>query len=159
MSASEGPRGGENRPSLAHRDPSDSPSYVLIEVARRFERALAAALRPLDLTGPQLSVLGGTLVLVDRGNEPSQRQIAQLLGWDEVTTGQVVRILERKELLHRAVARDRRARALSLTERGRATAAAAIETVDALDRTFFTPAQADQLRAVLGPLSSLATRP
>lgn len=144
---------------LAHRDPTDSPSNVLLDVAQRVRRAVAEALAGTGLTGPQLTVLGAVVVLTDRGRPPSQRDVATLTGVDEVTTGQVVRLLVQRGLLERAGTADRRVKALVATDPGLDACLAAVAAIDRMDRALFTPEESTRLIAVLLPHSSFADGP
>lgn len=140
---------------LANRDPTDSPSYVLLDVAQRVRRAVGEALAGTGLTGPQLNVLGAVVVLTDRGRPPSQRDVATLTGVDEVTTGQVVRLLLQRGMLERVETADRRVKALTATESGLATCLAAVAAIDRMDHALFGPEETARLIAALLPHSSL----
>jgi DNA-binding MarR family transcriptional regulator len=84
------------------REPLGNPGFPLWRVTLRWQRAVEAALRPLDLTRPQFVVLSGVWWLGRDGEPPSRRQLADRTGMDAMTTSQVARALEVKELLTRA---------------------------------------------------------
>ena len=123
-------------------------------VARRFD----AALRPLQLTSGQFSLL----MALNRLEPPSIGEVSALLAMDRTTLTANLKPLERRGLLNVAVdGRDKRGRRLSLTSAGRAVLIAAVpvwaETEAQIERGLARadPASADpgRLRAELRALS------
>jgi DNA-binding MarR family transcriptional regulator len=118
--------------------PNASPGFLLWHATLRWQRGVAQALRPLDLTHVQFVLLACTWWLNEQGQEPSQAALAAQAGTDIKMTSQVVRSLERKGLLERPVDEaDTRARRLRLTKRGARLAPRAIDVVEAVDADFF----------------------
>jgi len=118
--------------------PKDSPGFLLWHATLRWQRGVAEALRPLDLTHVQFVLLACTWWLNEQGEEPSQAALAAQAGADIKMTSQVVRSLERKGLIERAVDEsDTRARRLRVTKRGARLAPRAIDVVEAVDAEFF----------------------
>jgi DNA-binding MarR family transcriptional regulator len=118
--------------------PNASPGFLLWHATLRWQRGVAQALRPLDLTHVQFVLLACTWWLNEQGQEPSQAALAAQAGTDIKMTSQVVRSLERKGLLERPVDEaDTRARRLRLTKRGARLAPRAIDVVEAGDADFF----------------------
>lgn len=118
-------------------------------VARRFDEAL----RPLDLTNGQFSLL----MSLNRPEPARMRGVAGLLAMDRTTLTANLKPLERRGLLKIAVDRDdKRGRLLTLTAKGRALLAAAMpiwtRTHAELDRLLANPGP-DALRAGLRALS------
>jgi len=121
--------------------PDESPGFLLWHVTLRWQRDMAAALAPLDLTHVQFVLLASTWWLNQQGDRPNQLTLAHWAGTDVKMTSQVLRALEAKGLLTRAVdPDDTRARRLQVTEPGAKLAAQAIEVVEAADRSFFSVA-------------------
>jgi DNA-binding MarR family transcriptional regulator len=119
-------------------EPGDSPGFLLWHVTLRWQRDMSAALAPLDLTHVQFVLLATTWWLNTSGERPSQLTVARRAGTDVKMTSQVLRTLEAKGLLVRAVdSADTRARRLSVTDAGADLAARAVETVEAADAAFF----------------------
>jgi DNA-binding MarR family transcriptional regulator len=139
-------------------DPDDSPGFLLWHVTLRWQRAIAAALAPLDLTHVQFVLLATAWWLNSRGEEPSQLALARQAGTDVKMTSQVLRKLETKGLLRRDVdAADTRARRLHVTERGAELAVRALAAVESADAEFFGPvASLDPLLASLRLLADRA---
>jgi DNA-binding MarR family transcriptional regulator len=136
-------------------DPDDSPGFLLWHVTLRWQRAVAAALAPLDLTHVQFVLLATTWWLNSRGGQPNQLSLARQAGTDVKMTSQVLRKLEAKGLIRRDVdAADTRARRLRVTEHGSELAVQALAAVESADAEFFEPvADLPGLLAALRPLS------
>jgi DNA-binding MarR family transcriptional regulator len=80
-------------------------------LARRFDEAL----RPLDLTNGQFSLL----MSLNRPKPPGMRPVAALLAMDRTTLTAALKPLERRGLIQvKADPEDRRGRLLSLTRKG-----------------------------------------
>ena len=107
-------------------------------LARRFDEAL----RPLDLTHGQFSLLTS----LNRPEPPTMGSVASLLAMDRTTLTANLKPLERRGLVKVSVDRqDRRSRRLALTEAGRALLARAAPIwID-------THAQTERLLTALGP--------
>ena len=125
--------------------PNDSPGFLLWHATLRWQRGIAEALRPLDLTHVQFVLLACTWWLNEHGEQPNQVALAAQAGTDIKMTSQVVRSLERKGLIERAVDEsDTRARRLRVTRRGVRLAPRAIEVVEAVDAEFFADSSPTQ---------------
>src|SRR5205823_8381030 len=122
-------------------DPEDSPGFLLWHVTLRWQREIAAALAPLDLTHVQFVLLAAAWWLNSRGEDPNQLAVARQAGTDVKMTSQVLRKLEAKGLVRREVdPGDTRARRLRVTARGAKLAQRAIAVVEQADTAFFTAA-------------------
>ena len=119
-------------------EPGDSPGFLLWHATLRWQRGIAAALAPLDLTHVQFVLLACTWWLNTQGTHPNQVAVAAQAGTDVKMTSQVLRSLERKGLIERGVdSVDTRARRLRVTRRGAALAPRAIAVVEGVDARFF----------------------
>jgi DNA-binding MarR family transcriptional regulator len=83
--------------------PNDSPGFLLWHATLRWQRGVARALAPLDLTHAQFVLLACTWWLNEQGERPSQIALAGQAGTDIKMTSQVLRSLERKGLIEREV--------------------------------------------------------
>ncbi|HEY3713077.1 MAG TPA: MarR family transcriptional regulator [Jatrophihabitantaceae bacterium] len=130
---------------------------LLWRATLRWQRLIAATLKPLDLTHVQFVLLASAWWLTHvAGETPSQRRLAEHAGTDPMMTSQVLRALEAKGLIARSAdPNDSRARRVSVTRTGSTLARRAVAVVEAADAQFFAPAgdQAallDILRRVAG---------
>jgi DNA-binding MarR family transcriptional regulator len=137
-------------------DPDDSPGFLLWHVTLRWQRDIAAALGPLDLTHVQFVLLAATWWLNTKGESPNQLAVARQAGTDVKMTSEVLRKLEAKGLIRRDVdASDTRAKKLRVTEQGTERAVAAIAAVEAADAAFFRSVpDTAALLAMLRPLAA-----
>jgi DNA-binding MarR family transcriptional regulator len=118
--------------------PAESPGFLLWHLTLRWQRAIAVALAPLDLTHVQFVLLACTYWLTEQGHRPNQQQVATQAGTDVKMTSQVLRRLETRRLIARRTDEgDSRAKTLSMTRRGRALAIEAITVVEDADAAFF----------------------
>jgi DNA-binding MarR family transcriptional regulator len=119
-------------------EPGASPGFLLWHATLRWQRGVAEALAPLDLTHVQFVLLACAWWLNQRGDPPNQVALAAQAGTDVKMTSQVVRTLERKGLIERKVDQhDTRARRILVTDRGATLAPRAIAVVEDVDRRFF----------------------
>lgn len=141
-------------------DPEESPGFLLWHVTLRWQRMIAAALAPLDLTHVQFVLLATAWWLNSRGEDPNQLTLATQAGTDVKMTSEVLRKLEAKGLIVRTVdAADTRAKKLRVTDRGAERAIQAVAVVEAADAAFFQAADPAALLAMLRPLAGNSNRP
>jgi DNA-binding MarR family transcriptional regulator len=115
-----------------------SPGFLLWHATLRWQRAVAAALRPLGLTHVQFVLLAGVWWLAQGDQRPNQRELADHAGTDRMMTSQVVRTLESRGLLLRGLDEvDARVRRLAVTPEGERLAVEAIAAVEATDEAYF----------------------
>ena len=135
-------------------EPGQSPGFLLWHTTLRWQREVAAALAPLDLTHVQFVLLACAWWMNDHGQRPNQIALAEQAGTDVKMTSQVVRALEAKGLLERTVdPDDTRARRIAVTARGRRLAPQAIAAVEAVDTEFFKAVPSHDAVAVLQRLA------
>src|SRR4051794_15396525 len=129
--------------------PAASPGFLLWHVTHAWQRAVAAALAPLELTHVQFVLLACLWWLEEQESTPNQLELARQAGTDVKMTSQVVRKLEAKGLIERAVdPADTRARHLRTTKAGARLARRAIVAVEDVDARFFAD-EADAATKVL----------
>jgi len=118
--------------------PDESPGFLLWHLTLRWQRAITAALAPLELTHVQFVLLACTYWLGEHGETPNQLAVAAQAGTDVKMTSQVLARLEQQGLIERRThATDTRAKVVSVTPRGRAVAIKAIDRVEDADAAFF----------------------
>jgi len=139
----------------AERSAWDSPGFLLWHATLRWQRTVATALRPLGLPHVQFVLLAGAWWLGERGERPSQRQLADHAGTDTMMTSQVVRVLEARGFVCReADESDGRVRRLAVTREGGALALDAIRVVEAADEEYFAAVpDREELANLLGDLA------
>jgi DNA-binding MarR family transcriptional regulator len=134
--------------------PSQSPGFLLWHATLRWQRGVAAALAPLDLTHVQFVLLACTWWLNEQGEQPTQVRLAAQAGTDIKMTSAVLKTLEEKGLVEREVdPADTRARRLRVTRRGRRLAPRAIAVVEHVDAQFFSDLPPADTVAILGRLA------
>jgi DNA-binding MarR family transcriptional regulator len=139
--------------------PNDSPGFLLWHATLRWQRGIAQALAPLDLTHVQFVLLACTWWLNEQDERPTQIALAAQAGTDIKMTSQVVRSLERKKLIERTVdAADARARRLQVTKRGAQLALRAISIVERVDSEFFADTPERQTLSFLHRLARVPQR-
>ena len=129
-------------PPSGYDDPDLSPvcsfGFRLWHVQNAWRRRLEAALAPLDLTHMQFVMLRATDHLARQGAQPSQTDLATCIAIDRMMVSKVVRLLETKRLLVRAIhPDDTRAHHVVLTETGRRTLTQAAAIAQAEQSRFF----------------------
>jgi DNA-binding MarR family transcriptional regulator len=118
--------------------PAESPGFLLWRTTLRWQRAVASALVPLDLTHVQFVLLACAWWLTSQGRRPNQLAIAAQAATDVKMTSEVLRKLEHKGLLARTPdPNDSRARVITVTRSGVALAKRAVAVVEAVDGEFF----------------------
>jgi DNA-binding MarR family transcriptional regulator len=134
---------------------ADSPGLLLWHVSLGWQREVAAALAPLNLTPAQFVLLATAWWLNSRGEHPSQLRLAREARTDVKMTSQVLNALEAKGLIRRdGDAADARVKRLVVTGRGAELAVRAIAAAVAADTSFFRPLpDAGALLAMLRPLA------
>lgn len=136
--------------------PSQSPGFLLWHTTLRWQRAMTAALAPLDLTHAQFVLLACAWWLGQHGDAPRQSQVAAQAGTDPKMTSDVVARLEAKGLLRREPdPTDARAKFVLVTPTGAALAARAIDVVEAADASFFAVVDSAALGVTLSALAGL----
>jgi DNA-binding MarR family transcriptional regulator len=137
--------------------PERSPGFLLWRVTLAWQRRIRAALGPHELTHVQFVLLASLWWLESHHPDaPTQATLAEQAGTDPMMTSQVLRKLEARGLLERALdATDTRARRIRLTRAGRDLVARALADVEAADAEYFAPLGGGD-GAFLESLSNLA---
>jgi DNA-binding MarR family transcriptional regulator len=110
--------------------------YLLKHARSRLGELYAAALAPYHLEGREVAVL----LVIARGEPPSQQEAARRLGIDRTTMVALIDGLEAKGVVTRHPhAADRRKNVVELTEAGRDTLRQAVRASDEAERQFLAP--------------------
>lgn len=136
--------------------PEESAGFLLWHLTLRWQREIAAALKPFGLTHVQFVLLASTWWFNANDQQPTQAAVAAHAGTDVKMTSQVIRTLEKKGLLTRDVdTADTRARRLVVTAAGTSLAPRAIEIVETVDRALLTPLPPTEAQAFTNGLHKL----
>lgn len=134
--------------------PGESPGFLLWHATLRWQRGVAAALGPLDLTHVQFVLLACTWWANNNGEHPNQLTLAHQAGTDVKMTSQVLRTLEGKGLIEREVdPADTRAKRLRVTDKGAELAPQAVAAVEGVDAEFFQPVALNDALSLLARLA------
>lgn len=116
----------------------DRPGFLLWHATLRWKRIVAAVLADIELTHVQFVLLAGTLWLEHKGAPPSQRELADHAGTDEMMTSQVLRTLAKRGLITRtADEADARIKRVRTTAEGADLAVRAVKLVESVDAEVF----------------------
>ena len=126
-------------PSIFQVDtPDESPGFSLWQVSSLWQRQINAGLRPFGLTHAQFVLLASLAWLSGNDLPLTQVELASHAKMDVMMASNVLRTLEEKGLLLRNPhPTDTRAKALAITEEGRALAAQTVPVIETIDREFF----------------------
>lgn len=127
-------------PSGQFDTPSQSLGFLLWQATNAWQRQIKASLAPFDLTHVQFVLLAGLCWLEQNDDQDSitQKRLAEFCATDPMMTSQVLRTLERAQLIERSSHPvDARALRLKLTDLGYKKFMTALETVEATDASFF----------------------
>jgi DNA-binding MarR family transcriptional regulator len=142
-------------PGATFDPPGGGLGYALMQAANAWRAELATALSPIEITPAQFFVISALLYTHSRERPPpTQAELANRTGSDVNTTSQVLRGLERRELVERVRhPGDSRALAITLTEQGLAVAREATTKARALNRVYFDGVDGRELLASLTGLT------
>ena len=99
--------------------PRHAIGFVLWRVIHRFERELEQALRPLDLTHLQFTLLGLVAWTQKQGDIPNQAELARAGDIHVMQVSNVLKALESKALIDRSAAEgNAAAKSVTLTAEG-----------------------------------------
>ena len=139
-----------------HSDAWDSPGFLLWHATLRWQRAMAEALAPHDITHVQFVLLASTWWLCEHGGPPRQRDLAEHAGTAPMMTSQVVRALADKGLVEREVdPDDGRAWRVRPTTPGTELARRAVAAVEDADAAYFEAVPARSRAGLLAALQEL----
>lgn len=132
-------------PSKFKDDSSKSTGLLFIKAYNNWHAQIKKALRPIGLTHPQFVILTVTAYLQSRGEKVTQKMIATHSEIDTMTTSQILKLLEKKNLLQRKQhPADTRANVIILLTGGKEKVAQAVPLIEKIDDIFFGVLQSDK---------------
>lgn len=120
-----------------HEGPKQSPGFLLWHISTSWRSAVEAVLKTFGLTHPQFVVLATTGWLTRNGDLITQVATGKMAGLDPNTNSQIIKGLEKKNLIQRTPSSDARAKNVSLTAKGSAALNQALPAVEQADGQFF----------------------
>lgn len=116
----------------------DSPGFLLWQLTNAWQQRIRSTLVPLRITHVQFVLLASIAWLTESGVLVSQVILARHAHADIMMTSDVVRTLEEKGFVTRAVhPTDTRAKVVSLTVEGQHVVRQAMTLVESVDEQFF----------------------
>ncbi|MBD2386822.1 MarR family winged helix-turn-helix transcriptional regulator [Cylindrospermum sp. FACHB-282] len=128
-----------NNQVFQFESPDDSPGFLLWQVSNFWQRKMNNGLSHLGLTHVQFVLLAGIIWLSQGEETVTQARLAAHAKTDIMMTSKVLRALEQRCLIKRETdAKDTRAKALSITNKGYELTIEAIKIVNKIDHDFFS---------------------
>ena len=123
---------------FSYKSANDATGFLLWQVHNLWSREIKKALLPLNLTHTQFVILASSYWLILNGENITQIQIAHHAHADVMMTSNILRTLQKKELITRKEHQiDTRAKVISLTKEGIKILKKAVVAVETFDRHFF----------------------
>lgn len=129
-----------------HETPDQSPGFLLWQVSTAWRRAIELRLDSMGLTHPQFVVLATLGWLTRNGDRVTQVSLGKMAKLDPNTLSQIIRGLEKKELVRRVRSTDKRAKNPTLTAKGTQLLKRALPAVESEDKEFFRPWTGEEVR-------------
>jgi len=123
---------------FTYKTPNEATGFLLYKTHMYWQREIKRSLKPIGLTHTQFVILANTYWLYLQNNQVTQIEIAQHAKMDTMMTSNVIRTLEKKDLVKRTEHHtDTRAKIVELTKKGFNDLKKAVEIVENFDREFF----------------------
>lgn len=125
-------------------DSSKSPGFLFIRAYNNWYTQIQKALRSINLTHPQFIILTVTAYLQNRGENPTQKMVADHSAIDVMTTSQILKLLEKKQYIQRKQhPTDTRAKIILLLGAGQEKVNQALPLIENIDDIYFGILQSD----------------
>ncbi|MDR1460835.1 MAG: MarR family transcriptional regulator [Campylobacteraceae bacterium] len=120
-------------------DSNASTGFIFIRVYNKWHTAIKNELRKIGITHPQFVVMTVLNFLSQSDEYVTQASIAKMADMDAMSLSQIIRGLEEKGFLKRAVnPNDTRANAVWLLKKGQEAIKQALPIVEKIDEEFFS---------------------
>ncbi len=118
----------------------ESPGFSLWQVSSMWQRQINAGLKQFGLTHAQFVLLASLTWLASEEKPLTQVDLASHAKMDVMMASNVLRTLEEKGLiLRKPHPTDTRAKSLTVTSKGLKLAEQAVQVVEKIDSSFFSP--------------------
>jgi DNA-binding MarR family transcriptional regulator len=135
-----------NSQIFSYTKPEENTGYLLWQVTMQWQLSMNRALRQMDLTLTQFSLMAGIYWLTQQQKAITQQQLADFANTDKMMTSKVLIVLERKHLIEKKNDRiDSRAKLVSITPKGTQILRAAYQIVQQMDNSFFKSVAKDKV--------------
>jgi len=138
-----------------HDTPDRSPGFLLWHISTTWRSNLEMTLKPIGLTHPQFVILATLGWLTRKGDLVTQAALGKMAGLDPNTVSQIIKGLEKKELISREKSSDRRAKHPILTIKGSSTLKKALPAVEAKDEEFFQKLTLEEMESLITTFQKL----
>lgn len=132
-----------------HKGPEASPGFLLWRVSTLWRSSIERTLIKFELTHPQFVILATLGWLTREDNLVSQAKVGRMAGLDPNTTSQIIRGLEKRELVSREPSSDGRVKTPQLTEKGKKVLSKALPAVESEDHCFFKSLSKPETQSLL----------
>lgn len=123
---------------FTYKTPNEATGFLLYKTHMYWQREIKRSLKPIGLTHTQFVILANTYWLYLQNNQVTQVEIAQHAKMDTMMTSNVIRTLEKKDIIKRTEhLTDTRAKMVKLTEKGFIIFKKSVKIVEEFDRKFF----------------------
>lgn len=129
--------------------PKESLGFLMWQVSTKWRSFLEKSLKPLNLTHPQFVVLASIGWLTKEGHNTHQVAVGQMAQLDPNTISQILKGLEKKNLIKRIPSQDARAKDSLLTLMGGQLLKKALPLIEKRDEEFFEHLNRGEQRQLL----------
>ena len=141
-----------------HGTPQRSPGFLLWHVSTTWRGSIELVLKSIGLTHPQFVILATLGWLTRQGDRVTQAAIGKMAGLDPNTVSQIIKGLEKKELILREKSSDGRAKNPILTKEGSDILKMAMPAVEATDAAFFHNLTENEMEGIIGIFQKLVMK-
>lgn len=132
-----------------HETPERSPGFLLWHVSTTWRTSIEGILKTIGLTHPQFVILATLGWLTRKGERVTQAAIGKMAGLDPNTVSQIIRGLEKQELIMREKSSDGRAKNPILTITGSGILKTALPAVEKKDAEFFHQLNKNEMKSMI----------
>lgn len=136
----------DNSQIFSYTKPEENTGYLLWQVTMQWQLSMNRALRQMELTLTQFSLLAGIYWLTQQQKAVTQQQLADFANTDKMMTSKVLIVLERKQLIEKTNdPKDSRVKLVIITPIGKQILKEAYQIVQQVDNSFFKSVAKDKV--------------
>ncbi|MCH9632373.1 MAG: putative HTH-type transcriptional regulator [Chlamydiae bacterium] len=141
-----------------HDSPKHSPGFLLWHISTAWRGYIEKTLKTINLTHPQFVILATLGWLTRQGDKVTQATVGKMARLDPNTVSQIIRGLEKKELILRKKSPDGRAKNPVLTHKGSDILKQSMPAVEKKDAEFFQNLTKDEIKSMVNIFQKLIKR-